>query len=76
MQILLQVLAFLVANRSEIIEIIKSIEELIPDAPGQQKSSAVRDLVANALGVGDSIEKAWPTVQPIFNLLVSAVKGK
>lgn len=75
MQLFLQVLAFLITNRAQIVELIKGIESLIPDAPGSEKCAAVKGAIAQTLSIEQKIDAAWPMVQPIFNLLVSEVKG-
>ncbi len=75
MTIFLQVFAFIITNRAQIIEIIKGIEELIPDAPGNEKAAAVKNVIATSLAVGDEIDTAWTMVSPIFNRLVASVKA-
>ena len=75
MTIFLQVFAFIITNRAQIIEIIKGIEELIPDAPGNEKAAAVKNVIATSLAVGDEIDTAWTMVSPIFNRLVALVKA-
>lgn len=75
MQIFLQVLAFIVTNRAQIIDLIKHIEALIPDAPGNEKASAVKVTLGKLLGQEQQLDTVWPMVQPIFNLLVAQVKG-
>lgn len=74
MQVFLTVLTFIIQNRADIIEIIKSIEALIPDAPGNEKAAAVKEVIGKAIGTEQQLETAWPLVQPIFNLLVASVK--
>jgi|JI10StandDraft_1071094.scaffolds.fasta_scaffold1803366_2 hypothetical protein len=75
MTIFLQVFAFIITNRAQMIEIIKGIEELIPDAPGNEKAAAVKNVIATSLAVGDEIDTAWTMVSPIFNRLVASVKA-
>lgn len=75
-QMFLQVLAFLITNRAQIIEIITGIEALIPDAPGSEKAAAAKAAIAKGLNVESAVETAWPMIQPIFDLLVASAKGK
>jgi hypothetical protein len=74
--IALQILSFLFNNKDTIIQVIKDIEGLIPDAPGGTKAAAVKGFIASAIGVEAEIERGWPIVSPIFNALVALVKGK
>lgn len=70
----IQIFNWFIEHREELIKLIKGIESLIPDAPGNEKAAAVRNVIATALGVEATIEKAWPMVAPIFNLFVKDVK--
>lgn len=73
--IFLQVLVWLEANKDNLKQIIIQIENLIPDAPGNQKAQAVKGAIAAAMGIEAQIEQVWPLVSPIFNALVALVKA-
>ena len=75
MQVFLQILAFLIANRDQIIDIIKAIEAMIPDAPGTEKAAVLKNAVGEVLGTARLLDTAWPMVQPVLNLLVASVKA-
>lgn len=71
----IQLVNWFIEHKDDLVKLIKSIESLIPDAPGNEKAAAVRSFIATALGVESTIEKAWPMVAPIFNLFVKDVKS-
>lgn len=70
----LSVIAYLVANKDTIKQVVLNVEQLIPDAPGAQKAAAVRTFIGSALSIEAQIEAAWPMVAPLFNLFVAEVK--
>lgn len=74
--VFLKVMAYLAANRPELVGLVKNVQDLIPDAPGTSKAGAVKEFVAKVLGVEEHIDQAWPLVAPFFNLFVAGVKGK
>lgn len=74
MQAFLMVLGFLVSNRATIVDMIKHVEELIPDAPGGSKAALVKGWISSAMGAEANLEAVWPMVGPLFNLLVASVK--
>ena len=75
LSIFLQIISYLADNREGIKILVKNIENLIPEAPGNTKAAAVRGAIGTALGIETQIESIWPMVAPIFNLFVSGVKG-
>lgn len=76
MPIALQIIAFLFSNKETIKQIVIGLEDLAGDLPGSQKAQAVKDFIAAGLNVADKLEQSWPLVAPIFNVIVSAIKGK
>lgn len=72
--IAMQILRWIVDHRDDLVDMIKTIESLIPDTPGSEKAAAVRNAIGTALSIEAQIDKAWPLVAPIFNLLVKNVK--
>ena len=71
----MQILRWIVEHRDDLVEMIKTIESLIPEMPGNEKAAAVRNAIGTALSIETQIDKAWPLVAPIFNLLVKDVKA-
>ena len=73
--IFMQVFSFLITNRDMLKQIIGNLESLIPDAPGYEKATAVKNFIAQIMGIEAQIENVWPTILPFFNLLVTSVKS-
>ena len=71
----MQILAYLIANKDTIRQLVINIEGLIPDAPGQAKAQAVKTFIAAGLGIEAQVEQSWPLVSPVFNLFVGIVKA-
>lgn len=71
---ILQIINFLAQNKDQIRQLIITIQNLIPDAPGSEKSLQVRHFIAASLNLEEHIEQAWPLVAPLFNALVANVK--
>lgn len=75
-QIFFLVLAYLAQNKDAIKQAILDLENLIPNAPGNDKAAAIRGMIAGALNIEGQIEAAWPIIAPVFNAFVALVKGK
>lgn len=71
----MQIIGWFIEHKDELVKLIKGVESLIPDAPGNEKAAAVRNVIATALSIESTIDKAWPMVAPIFNLFVKDVKS-
>jgi hypothetical protein len=70
------ILSYLASNKDLIKQAIVDIQNLIPDAPGNDKAAAVKGFIASALNIESQIESVWPLVAPVFNAFVAVVKGK
>ena len=76
--IALEVFSFLTSHKDDLVQLIKSLEQLAVDGlalAGSTKADAVKGYIAVATNVGADLEKAWPIVSPIFNAFVADVKG-
>jgi hypothetical protein len=72
---ILAIINFLSQNKEQVKQLILSIENLVPDAPGSEKAAQVRNFISASLNIEDQFEKAWALTAPIFNHLVAATKS-
>jgi len=73
--ILLSAISWITANKSSIATIISSIEAVIPNAPGDQKSLQLRNAIALAMNLGPEVQTVWTALAPMINFIVSEVKA-
>lgn len=77
--VLLQVLGFLSAHASDIKQLILALENVVVEGvslAGPAKADVVKGYIAVANNISAEIDSVWPVALPIFNEVVSAVKGK